>query len=447
MAHAKMMKFILICLLGSGFFVQAQEVNKAFNRQVLNEQFDQIDKNWNSIFNADNLFIAQNGYYDLFRQNKQSGYYLFPNKSESYKGFLLETKVQFAAHDNKSESAGIVVMANEAGGGLLIEWSQKKAFRIVRIYKDKQIPINGQSGEGWIKSSAISKTDNTISLKTYDKIYDLYINQTFVKSFTDIELSRGKVGIYVGPDSKVRFDYLKIWEEDIKEPLQIDTAKSTLTDVQAYTKVIVKLKEQLQSRDRNIEILKNQLSQCETNTVDGTKTIEEHTDTSALRQQLTVLQIENDSMRKDLMLMEDEIESLQQFKHMVQQGNEGDIVIQLTQLLDQYKKHTDSLTQLNKRLEFDNKTMFVEVKELVKTMDRNQAEILQFKQDKIRLNQTIDSLQKVLQVLRPTETSTPVNTKPLSDEEKLQQMIEKEKEERRKRKEEEDKKPSEDHGQ
>ena len=447
MAHAKMMKLILICLLGSGFFVQAQEVSKEFTKQVLNEQFDQVDKNWTSTFNADNLFIAQNGYFDLFRQNKQSGYYLFPNKSESYKGFLLETKVQFAAHDNKSESAGVVVMANEAGGGLLIEWNQKKAFRIVRVYKDKQIPINGQSGEGWIKSSAISKTDNTISLKTYDKIYDLYINQTFVKSFTDIELNRGKVGIYVGPNSKVRFDYLKIWEEAIKEPLQIDTAKSSLTDVQAFTKVIVKLKEQLQSRDRSIEVLKNQLSQCESNAMDGAITSEDPTDSSALRQQLTVLQIENDSMRRDLMLMEDEIESLQQFKKMVAEGNEGDIVIQLTQLLDQYKKNTDSLTQLNKHLEFDNKTMYVEVKELVKTMDRNQAEILQFKKDQIRFLQTIDSLQKTLQQLKPVEPSKTENTKELSDEEKLQLMIEKEKEERRKRKEEEDKKPTEGNGQ
>ena len=89
MANAKMMKLILICLLGSGFFVQAQEVNKEFTKLVLNEQFDQPDKNWNSTFNADNLFIAQNGYFELYRQNKQSGYYVFPNKSESYKGLLV----------------------------------------------------------------------------------------------------------------------------------------------------------------------------------------------------------------------------------------------------------------------------------------------------------------------------------------------------------------------
>ena len=65
MANAKMKKLIVIWVLSCGFFAQAQEVNKDFTKLLLNDQFDQADKNWNSTFNADNLFIAQNGFFEL----------------------------------------------------------------------------------------------------------------------------------------------------------------------------------------------------------------------------------------------------------------------------------------------------------------------------------------------------------------------------------------------
>ena len=449
MANAKMMKLILICLLGSGFFVQAQEVNKEFTKLVLNEQFDQPDKNWNSTFNADNLFIAQNGYFELYRQNKQSGYYVFPNKSESYKGFLLESKVLFTSHDNKAQSAGVIVMANESGGGLLIEVNQKKAFRIVRVYKDKQIPINAQSGDGWQKSAAVSKTENTISIKTYDKIYDLYINQTFVKSFTDIELSKGKIGIYVGPNSKVRFDHLSIWEESIKDPSPIDTTKSIDAEQQAYTKVIIKLKEQLQLRERNIEDLKYKLRQCEAQGNTAGIDANQQGQVAQLQSKIIALQNENDTMHLDLVQLENNLEDLQQFKQMIEQGSDGDIVIPLTKLVSQNKQVADSMQRLNKALDAENKTLYIEVKELVKTMDRNGLEIEQLKKANAQHLSTIDSLQKALQQLKaslPAKTDQSIAPE-LSEEEKLQQMIEKEREERRKRKEEEDKKKSEGNGQ
>ena len=223
MANAKMKKLIVIWVLSCGFFAQAQEVNKDFSKLLLNDQFDQADKNWNSTFNADNLFIAQNGFFELYRKSKKSGYYLFPNKSEEYTAFQVEAGLVFAQHDNGKQSAGVLLMANsETFGGLLVEINQKKQYRIVRVYKDKQVPLNS-NGDGWQKATAaITKTENQITIKTYDKVYDLYINGKFVQTFTDIELNKGKIGIYVGADSKVKFDFLKVLGEDKTELLNFE---------------------------------------------------------------------------------------------------------------------------------------------------------------------------------------------------------------------------------
>ena len=168
-----------------------------------------------------------------------------------------------------------------------------------------------------------------------------------------------------------------------------------------------------------------------------------------LQSKITALQNENDTMRMDLVQLENNLEDLQQFKQMIEQGSDGDIVIPLTKLVSQNKQVADSMQRLNKVLDAENKTLYLEVKELVKTMDRNGLEIEQLKKANAQHLSTIDSLQKALQQLKaslPVKTDQSIAPE-LSEEEKLQQMIEKEREERRKRKEEEDKKKSEGNGQ
>jgi DNA repair exonuclease SbcCD ATPase subunit len=209
------------------------------------------------------------------------------------------------------------------------------------------------------------------------------------------------------------------------------------------------LKEQLQLRERNIEDLKYKLRQCEAQGSASGVDADQQGQVAQLQSKITALQNENDTMRMDLVQLENNLEDLQQFKQMIEQGSDGDIVIPLTKLVSQNKQLADSMQKLNKALDAENKTLYLEVKELVKTMDRNGLEIEQLKKANAQHLSTIDSLQKALQQLKaslPAKTDQSIAPE-LSEEEKLQQMIEKEREERRKRKEEEDKKKSEGNGQ
>lgn len=96
-----MKNLFVIWMCGCGIFAFGQEVNKDFTRQLLNETFDNVDNNWSTTFNADNLFIGQNGFYELYRLSKKSGYYVFSNTSEEYASFQLELAVYFG-EDRKS---------------------------------------------------------------------------------------------------------------------------------------------------------------------------------------------------------------------------------------------------------------------------------------------------------------------------------------------------------
>ncbi len=444
---AKMKKLFLIWMCSTGIFAFGQEVNKEFTKLLLHEQFNQVDKTWSNTFNADNLFIAQNGYYELFRKSKKSGYYLFSNSNDEYTSFQLEASVSFGEHKNKKQSAGLVMMAQaETSGGILVEINQKKEYRILKISKDKQTPLIG-TGNGWFKATtAITKTDNTIVIKTYDKVYDLYINGQYLKSFTDIELNKGKIGIYVGSDSKVKFDYLKIMAEEKKD---LNTLSSTdaKSIEESFTQIIVKLKDQINKKDKELDEYKTKLKLCESNG-GGVR----NNDTALLgqknrlAQQVESLDIENENLKTQLAQMEEELNQLKDFKQGIEKGNEdGDIIINLTNMVSTQKTTIEDLEKKNKSLNDESNSLFLETKDLTKQLDKVTNELTSEQAKYINLSYEADSLRKMILMLKDSlnkkavEGSKKTGTeKELTEEEKLQQMIEKEREERRKRKEEEE---------
>lgn len=445
-----MKKLFLIWMCGSGIFAFGQEINKEFTKLLLNEQFNQAEKTWSSTFNADNLFIAQNGFYELYRKSKKSGYYLFSNSNEEYTAFQLETSVVFNDHGNRKQSAGLVMMAqSETSGGILVEINQKREYRVMKIAKDKQTPLIG-SGNGWFKApAAITKVENTIVIKTYDKVYDIYINGQYLNSFTDIELNKGKIGIFVGPDSKVKFDYLKILGEDKKDLNTLNSTDAKSIE-ESFTQIIVKLKDQINRKDKELDEYKTKLKLCESGG-GGMK----NSDTALiglknrLSDRVESLEIENEDLKTQLANMEDELVKLKEFKQRIEQGNEeGDIIINLTNMVSSQKTKIEELERKNKSLNDESNSLFIETKDLTKQLDKSTNELSVSKTENKELKTELDSLRKLVLSLKDSlarkssdtslKSGNGTKVKELSEDEILQQMIEKEREERRKRKEEEE---------
>jgi hypothetical protein len=460
-ASAKMKNLFLFLSCICSFYAFGQEVNKEYKKLVLNEQFETTDR-WNTTFNSDNLFLGQNGFYELYRRSKKSGYFILPELTEEYGSFQVETQMVFGNHDNKKQSAGLLLMAkSETSGGILVEINQKKEYRIVRVFKDKQVAINA-SGSGWKKASnTITKGENSIIVKTYNKVYDLYINQVFMTSFTDIELNKGKIGLFIGPDSKAKFDLLTIHIEDKVELKDIDNT-NVKEEEKAFTQIIIKLKDQLLRKDKELDELKTKLKLCENNSTGlGTRLNDTAVINSRNRllMKVDILEDELDELRFKLVKLEEENNKLKEFKSGIEKGDEnGDIIINLTNMVSNQKKSIDILDKQNKVLNDENNSLFKELKDMTKTLDKttndltvqkNKATIQKNEIDSLKRQITMlnDSLVKVKQIQIKENNDTVQPTKPKTEEELLQEMIEKERQERRKRLEEEERKRKEAEGQ
>jgi uncharacterized protein YdcH (DUF465 family) len=146
--------------------------------------------------------------------------------------------------------------------------------------------------------------------------------------------------------------------------------------------------------------------------------------------------------------MEEEIKALNDFKTGVEKGNDGDIVINLTNMVSNQKANLDALEKTNKALNEENNSLFMETKDLTKALDRATNEITILKANQVVYQSEIDSLKKQILILKDSIVKKQIELngknglpeKELTEDEKLQLMIEKEREERRKRREEEERK-------
>ncbi|NQW42557.1 MAG: hypothetical protein HQ463_03895 [Bacteroidetes bacterium] len=455
-----MKKIFIFWFVGLGLFVNAQEVQKEFTRVLLNETFDKIDNNWDNTFNADNLFIAQNGYYELFRKTKKAGYFLLPKTNEEYSVFEIEIAFSFGDHDNKKQSAGVLLMAQQDGtGGLLIEINQKKEYRIVRVYNDKLVPISG-SGNGWQKASTnITKLSNTVSLKTYNKVYDLYINAIFLQSFTEIELNKGRVGLYIGADSKVKYDFMKI-KGEIKTDLATINAGDAKEEEKSFTQIIIKMKDQINRKDKEIDELKSKIKLFENGSLGGNNAnnnFQKDTATAnelqRLKSKLQIFEADNEALSFKTVELEKQNEKLEAFKKGIENNQEnGDIIINLTTMVGSQKVKIEELELKNKSLNLESNSLFTETKDLTKQLDKTTNSLSAEKEKSAKYKSDLDSLKKQIAMLNDSlkaknevikSNANKVPEKEISEEELLQQMIEKERKERMLRKEEEERKKKE----
>ena len=166
------------------------------------------------------------------------------------------------------------------------------------------------------------------------------------------------------------------------------------------------------------------------------------------------LESDNEDLQLQLVALEEEKKKLEDFKAGVQSGQEnGDIIINLTNMVSNQKTKIEELEQRNKSLNNENNSLFIETKDLTKQLDLRINALTSEKAKNITMRYELDSLKKVISNLTDSLKAKDAllkkgdaNTAPpkeLTDEEQLQQLIEKERQERIKRREEEERKKKE----
>lgn len=450
-----MKHFSLIILSFISVALYGQEVAKEFNLELFHDDFSSGNEAWTQTYNIDNLFVRQNNTFDLVRRNTQSGYFVIPTFDKSVVSFEARVGFTIIPTGKKTNRAGILVMADKKNSsGILVEVNDKRAYRISRVMPDKLISISAGKN-GWVKNTfAIQKKYNEIIIRCHNKVYDLYINQKYIQSFTEIELNRGAFGLYIGPGSRASFDYVTFMGETAAIPKEETILpKETSPEDVTLTKVIIQLRNEMALKNKEIEELRNELKTCQSS--NSSRSVGPDTALNnrlrAFSAENKLLKEENDILRTELLKSRAEAKKLQRFKEEVTDNQGGDIVITLTEVVGNQKEKIKELEELQLNLSKDNKNLAEEVRLMTGQVAKRDAQIDKLEQKVLALDSLSNRYKDILLrfQINPENPVAPVEEKPketkvdtpkeeVIDDDYIDQLIQKQREERRKKAEGED---------
>lgn len=340
----------LICIFEITVLVKGQQtVLSNLDAIIWADEFDATNTNlWRQNTNADEVFIIQGGEYIMYRMNTQSYGLVFPNEKISFSTHKAEFKIKLDEENGKSASAGVVVMAQEDGkGAFLIEINGKKQYRISKFNGSTFKPI----GDGWKRNKNIADRgeDNIIAVSMEEKMYDLYINGEFITAFSEVSYKSGKIGLYIGPESKMSVDYVRIYvSNDEKEKLRKEMQKKKQEeDNPVLTDVIRKLREQIVVLEEERDSLRVVVADLSKKTGEGSVP----PNVQKLKNENKELKAEIERLKKENAALNKENEYLRGFKETIENGQDGDIIINLTGAIETERQRVEILVDENEKLQ------------------------------------------------------------------------------------------------
>ncbi|MEZ7924750.1 MAG: hypothetical protein QMC03_02600 [Flavobacteriales bacterium] len=263
----------LSCLYTLLFFfsLQAlgqQTVHKKLNQLMLDESFSELNDIWPVLTNDDNFFVFDDGEYFMNRTKTGSPYAIMANWENDLNTFSIRTSLMLGPVESMSQSLGLVLRASSDGQSALIcEINKFHRFRIRQLIEGKYVIISTEGKEGWIKNAIIKGINeyNDINIRTNGTDHDLYINGLLIYSFRVEGLETGSFGLFIGPETKGRVDFISIHADELYR----DKSKIYLTDSEVRElmsdneKLRLELEQSLDARalelENAIRILENQL--------------------------------------------------------------------------------------------------------------------------------------------------------------------------------------------
>jgi hypothetical protein len=344
---------IFIFILGIFFITTIaqgqQTVLGQFTAVIWADEFDVAGSNlWRQNTNADEIFIIQGGEYIMYRTNTKTYGLVFPNEKLEFTAHKAEFSIRLDDENSKAATGGVVIMAQEDGkGAFLVEINGKKQYRISKFNGSAFKPIN----DGWKRSKALNKNgeNNVIALSIENKMYDLYINGEFTTSFSEVSYKSGKIGLYVGPDSKMSADYVRIYvTNEEKERIRKEKQKKqSEADNPVLTDVIKKLREQIIMLEEERDSLRVVVQQNEKGSGSSTPTPSQQ----KLKTENKELKAEIERLKKENAAVNKENEYLRRFKETIVNGQDGDIIINLTGAIETERQRVEALAEENEKLQ------------------------------------------------------------------------------------------------
>ena len=206
-----------------------QTVHNKLNQMMLDESFSELNNIWPVITNDDNFFVFDKGEYFMNRTKLGSPYAIMANWENDLTTFSIRASLMLGPAESMSQSIGLIFRASKDGqSAFMCDINKYHRFRIRQLVEGRYQIVTTEGKEGWIKNSAIKGINeyNDINIRSNGTDHDLYINGLLVYSFRIEGLKEGSFGLFIGPDTKGRIDFITIYADELYR----DKSKIYLTD-------------------------------------------------------------------------------------------------------------------------------------------------------------------------------------------------------------------------
>ncbi len=277
-------KIARLCMAMAVWFVlplevKSQLIKEEFTVSAFSDQFDDDRDNWRNMSTSDNLFLIQDGEYLLRRKNPSSGYSIFPKWKNKLGAFSLMASIKLEDSKNDEASVGLIFMAQEdASGAFIFEFNPKGQYRLKQLVGLSFKLLTGDAKtNGWVNSDALNPLGqyNLVEIRTSKRNYDVYVNEKYLLSFTEIAYKTGDIGIAIGGGTKARVDFIAVNEPktDVSKiqppPVTTDTQSAGKqnsstpkeeSSASGTSDVLLKLIEQITSLKMENQMLRDSLT-------------------------------------------------------------------------------------------------------------------------------------------------------------------------------------------
>lgn len=352
---------IFLSIISEG---KAQLVAEKFDKLDMSENFDTSSGMWTFIANNENLFLVQDGEYILNRKATDKSFAVIANSDYNEAAFKIVSSLKIEKSIDQNGSIGLIFMAqNDGQGGFIFEMNTTKQYRLRQIASGTYKYLTGEAKSGgWVKSNLINEVSvyNLLEIKTANRNYDIFLNNSYLMSFNEIAYKSGRFGLIVGPGSRAKVDFIYLFStskyaesspatsSSRKENTQDVTSNSVIgdssPDIIELAESIIKLKSQINKLQAENDDQKK--------TIDALKSVDkdDENETKAKEKTISLMQKKLDQTEISMDSLQRANKDLLKYKEMVAGNENSDLIITLSKTLKAEKEKnkllSDSLVTL-----------------------------------------------------------------------------------------------------
>ena len=266
------MLILSLVLSATAEVARAQLVSGEFLDELLADDFDGNSNQWEQNSTAAKLYLVNNGQYVV--QRLVSDFDILPAPVPASTCFQVSVELAFDQNKNKEQSAGLAFLIDGATRSMyVLELNEKKQYRLCQRTDSGSVCLSGTWDKPWEKNNFLKAghASNVVELRCDSQKCDVYFNGNYAFSFEDEVGHAGRMGLFIGGDSKAFFRHIYV---STRKPQKTDTppkpapvTSPPATEVKAPVTtstpaVPAPLEVQLQELRREVEELRRQLQEC-----------------------------------------------------------------------------------------------------------------------------------------------------------------------------------------